>query len=88
MPIRDEAINIFMGLPGDGDRLELTYNFGVETTRSARAMATSPSPSTTSMPHSSGFPVRASSPSGLPTPSVRAARASASCVTRTVSFYH
>ncbi|HLM37165.1 MAG TPA: VOC family protein [Gaiellaceae bacterium] len=30
LPIRDEAINIFMGLPGDGDRLELTYNFGVE----------------------------------------------------------
>jgi lactoylglutathione lyase len=29
MPIRDEAINVFMGLPGDGDRLELTYNFGV-----------------------------------------------------------
>lgn len=29
MPIREEAINIFMGLPGDGDRLELTYNFGV-----------------------------------------------------------
>jgi lactoylglutathione lyase len=29
-PIRDEAINVFMGLPGDGDRLELTYNFGVE----------------------------------------------------------
>src|SRR5918992_3846778 len=28
MPIRDEAINVFMGLPGDGDRLELTYNFG------------------------------------------------------------
>jgi lactoylglutathione lyase len=27
LPIRDEAINIFMGLPGDGDRLELTYNF-------------------------------------------------------------
>lgn len=26
LPIRDEAINIFMGLPGDGDRLELTYN--------------------------------------------------------------
>src|SRR5687768_11303311 len=22
MPIRDEAINVFMGLPGDGDRLE------------------------------------------------------------------
>jgi lactoylglutathione lyase len=30
MPIRDEAINIFMGMPGDGDRLELTYNFGVD----------------------------------------------------------
>jgi len=28
-PIRDEAINVFMGLPGDGPRLELTYNFGV-----------------------------------------------------------
>jgi lactoylglutathione lyase len=28
VPIRDEAINVFMGLPGDGDRLELTYNFG------------------------------------------------------------
>lgn len=26
MPIRDEATNLFMGLPGDGDRLELTYN--------------------------------------------------------------
>ncbi len=30
MPIREEAINVFMGLPGDGDRLELTYNFGVD----------------------------------------------------------
>jgi lactoylglutathione lyase len=30
LPIGDEAINIFMGLPGDGDRLELTYNFGVD----------------------------------------------------------
>ena len=25
-PIRDEAINVFMGLPGDGPRLELTWN--------------------------------------------------------------
>ena len=25
-PIRDEAINVFMGLPGDGARLELTWN--------------------------------------------------------------
>ena len=30
MPIRDEAINVFMGLPGDGARLELTYNLGVD----------------------------------------------------------
>ena len=29
MNIREEAINVFMGLPGDGDRLELTYNHGV-----------------------------------------------------------
>ena len=29
VPIRDEAVNVFMGLPGDGPRLELTYNFGV-----------------------------------------------------------
>jgi lactoylglutathione lyase len=30
MPIRDEAINVFMGLPDDGSepRLELTYNIG------------------------------------------------------------
>ena len=26
LPIRDEAVNVFMGLPGDGDRLELTWN--------------------------------------------------------------
>jgi lactoylglutathione lyase len=30
MPIRDEAINVFMGYPDDGARLELTYNFGVD----------------------------------------------------------
>jgi lactoylglutathione lyase len=29
-PIRDEAINVFMGLPDDGARLELTYNHGVD----------------------------------------------------------
>src|SRR5262249_21791218 len=31
-PIREEAINVFMGLPDDGaePRLELTYNFGQE----------------------------------------------------------
>jgi lactoylglutathione lyase len=32
VPIRDEATNVFMNLPGDGDmpRLELTYNHGVD----------------------------------------------------------
>ena len=30
MPIRDEAFNVFMGLPDDGARLELTYNHGVD----------------------------------------------------------
>jgi len=32
MPIRDEAINVFLNQPGDGDdpKLELTYNFGVD----------------------------------------------------------
>jgi lactoylglutathione lyase len=30
LPIGDEAVNVFMGLPGDADRLELTYNFGVD----------------------------------------------------------
>ena len=31
-PIRDEAVNVFMNLPEDGNepRLELTYNFGVD----------------------------------------------------------
>ena len=28
MPIGDEATNVFMGLPGDGARLELTFNHG------------------------------------------------------------
>ena len=31
MPIRDEAINIFMGVPGEElPELELTHNYGVE----------------------------------------------------------
>jgi lactoylglutathione lyase len=32
IPIGDEAVNVFMNMPGDGDmpKLELTYNFGVE----------------------------------------------------------
>jgi lactoylglutathione lyase len=32
IPIRDEAVNVFMNQPGDGEapRLELTCNFGVD----------------------------------------------------------
>ena len=32
IPIGEEAINVFMNQPGDGEmpRLELTYNFGVD----------------------------------------------------------
>jgi lactoylglutathione lyase len=30
MPIGDEAINVFMALPGEEPRLELTYNHGVD----------------------------------------------------------
>jgi lactoylglutathione lyase len=28
VPIREEAINVFMGMPDDGARLELTFNVG------------------------------------------------------------
>ena len=41
MPIREEAINVFMGLPGDGDRLELTYNHGVDSYELGTATTTS-----------------------------------------------
>ena len=77
MPIRDEAINVFMGLPGDGDmpRLELTYNFGVDATTSGRATATSRSPPTTSTPRWRSWPSRASSPRSRRTRSARAGRA-------------
>jgi lactoylglutathione lyase len=30
MPIGDEAVNVFMGLPGEDAVLELTYNHGVD----------------------------------------------------------
>jgi catechol 2,3-dioxygenase-like lactoylglutathione lyase family enzyme len=48
MPIREEAINVFMGLPGDTDKLELTTTSASTPTRSARATGTSQSASTTS----------------------------------------
>lgn len=30
LPVGDDGVTIFMGLPGDGDRLQLTYRAGVE----------------------------------------------------------
>ncbi|MEV4420829.1 VOC family protein [Patulibacter sp. NPDC049589] len=30
VPIGSDATNVFLGLPGDGARLELTYNHGVD----------------------------------------------------------
>jgi lactoylglutathione lyase len=30
MPIGDEAINVFLALPGEDPVLELTYNFGID----------------------------------------------------------
>ncbi len=30
MPIREEAINVFLGLPGGSAQLELTFNHGVD----------------------------------------------------------
>ena len=51
IPIKDEAVNVFMNQPGDGDmpRLELTLQLRRRlTTRSAAATATSRSPPTIS----------------------------------------
>ena len=84
-PIRDEAVNVFMNLPEDGDepRLELTYNIG----------RTDPYEIGTGYGHiaittgGSGLdPVRArtdrgSSPRSRRTRSAPAAAGSASCVT-------
>ena len=68
LPIKDEAVNVFMNQPGDGDmpRLELTHNFGVDPMRSAPATATSRSPPTTSTARWRSSPSRASSPEKPP----------------------
>ena len=86
MPIREEAINVFMGLPGDGDRLELTYNFGVD----AYELGTGYNHIALTVDDLDGdararWPRRGSSPRSRPTGSARAARASASCATRTAT---
>ena len=84
-PIRDEAINVFMGLPGDGARLELTYNHGVDSYEMGTgynhiAVTVSDLDGTLS-----GWPSRASSPRSRPTACARAAADCASYATRTVT---
>ena len=85
MPIRDEAINVFMGLPDDGARLELTYNHGVDsyelgTGYNHIAITAADLDATLA-----ARPSRASSPRSRRTRSARAARASASSATRTAT---
>ena len=88
-PIRDEAINVFMNLPEDGDepRLELTYNFGrtepyeIGTGYGHIAITT---PATWTRPWPS-WRSRGSSPSARRTRSARAATGCASCATRTAT---
>ena len=84
MPIRDEAINVFMGLPGDGAAARADLQPRRRLLRARHRL----------QPHrrrgrgprrarSAGSPRRASSPRSRPTPSATAARGCASCATRT-----
>ena len=85
MPIREEAINVFMGLPGDGDRLELTYNHGVDSYELGTGynhIALTVADIDGSWP---SWRRRASTPRSRPTGSARAARGSASCATPTAT---
>ena len=85
LPIRDEAINIYMGLPGDDDRLELTYNFGVDSYELGTAyghIAITVDDIDATLASS---PARASSRSARRTRSATAARGCASCATRTAT---
>ena len=80
LPIKDEAVNVFMNQPGDGDmpRLELTYNFGVDSYGSAPPTVTSRSRQATWTTCSPNWPSRASSPRSPPIRFARAARGCAS----------
>ena len=84
MPIGDEATNLFMGLPGDGARLELTHNHGrtepyeIGTGYGHIAITADDLDATLARSPSTG-----SSPRSRRTRSARAARGSASSATRT-----
>ena len=81
----DGATNVFMGLPDDGARLELTYNPGVESydigTGYGHIAVTAGDLDGTLQ----ALPARASSPSVRPTRCARAATACASCAIPTAT---
>ena len=85
MPIRDEAINVFMGLPGDGDRLELTYNHGVD----SYELGTGYNHIALTVDDLDGtlaaLPRKGIEPEKPPYRCARAATGSASCATRTAT---
>ena len=87
MPIGDEATNLFMGLPGDGARLELTHNHDrtepYEIGTGYGHIAITADDLDATLERSS--PSSGSSPRSRPTRSARAARGSASCATRTTT---
>ena len=85
MPIRQEAINVFMGLPGDGPRLELTYNFGVDHYEMGTGYNHIALRVAISTGRSPGSPSRESTPRSRRTRSARAAPACASCAIPTAT---
>ena len=86
MPIREEAINVFMGLPGDGDRLELTYNHGVDSYELGTGYNhIALTVDDIEADAASGWASRASSPRSRRTACARAARSSRSSATRTAT---
>ena len=85
MDLPDGAINVFMGMPGDGDRLELTWNPGVDsydlgTGYNHIALVVDGLDDTLS-----SWRPAASSRRSRPTTSASTARGSASCATRTAT---
>jgi len=85
LPIREEAINVFMGLPGAGDQLELTYNHGVGSYELGTGYGHIALTVDDITGRSSSSRPRGSSRSGRRTSCAKAGRSSASSATRTVT---
>ena len=83
----DTATIIFLGLPGDGDRLELTLNDGRTEPYEQGEAYGHIALTVSDMDAGAGraWPSAASTPRGRPTPPTRAARGSASCATPTTT---